>query len=39
VLHAILLVPVTLLGLAFMMVEGVRWTEVRKLGELERRCG
>jgi uncharacterized protein (TIRG00374 family) len=28
VLHAILLVPVTLLGLAFMGMEGVRWTQV-----------
>ncbi len=28
VLHAILLVPVTLLGLVFMGVEGVRWSEV-----------
>ena len=28
VLHAILLIPVTLLGLAFMAREGVRWTEV-----------
>ena len=35
VLHAILLLPVTLLGLVFMAVEGVRWTEVGKLGELE----
>ncbi len=37
VLHAILLVPVTLLGLVFMAVEGVRWTEVGRLGELETR--
>jgi len=28
VLHAILLVPVTLLGLLFMTLEGVKWTEV-----------
>ncbi len=28
VLHAILLIPVTLLGLIFMAVEGIRWTEV-----------
>ncbi|MBC7226023.1 MAG: flippase-like domain-containing protein [Thermoflexales bacterium] len=28
VLHAILLIPVTLLGLIFMAVEGVHWTEV-----------
>jgi uncharacterized protein (TIRG00374 family) len=28
VLHAILLIPVTLLGMVFMGVEGVRWTEV-----------
>ncbi len=28
VLHAILLIPVTLLGLIFMAMEGVRWTEV-----------
>ncbi len=28
VLHAILLVPVTLLGLVFMAMEGVQWTEV-----------
>jgi len=28
VLHAILLLPVTLLGLVFMALEGVRWTEV-----------
>jgi uncharacterized protein (TIRG00374 family) len=36
-LHAILLVPVTLLGLAFMAAEGVRWTEVGRLGELQAR--
>jgi uncharacterized protein (TIRG00374 family) len=30
VLHAILLVPVTLLGLVFMAAEGVQWTEVWK---------
>jgi uncharacterized protein (TIRG00374 family) len=35
VLHAILLLPVTLLGLAFMAMEGVQWTEVGKLGELK----
>jgi uncharacterized protein (TIRG00374 family) len=35
VLHAILLLPVTLLGLAFMSIEGVQWTEVGKLGELK----
>lgn len=35
VLHAILLVPVTLLGLIFMALEGVRWAEVGKLEELE----
>jgi uncharacterized protein (TIRG00374 family) len=35
VLHAILLLPVTLLGLVFMALEGVRWTEVGKLGKLE----
>ncbi|HUX76357.1 MAG TPA: lysylphosphatidylglycerol synthase transmembrane domain-containing protein [Anaerolineae bacterium] len=34
VLHAILLLPVTLLGLAFMAMEGVQWTEVGRLGEL-----
>ncbi|MGD8998313.1 MAG: lysylphosphatidylglycerol synthase transmembrane domain-containing protein [Anaerolineae bacterium] len=28
VLHAILLIPVTLLGLVFMAGEGVRWTEI-----------
>ncbi|HHS97254.1 MAG TPA: flippase-like domain-containing protein [Chloroflexi bacterium] len=31
VLHAILLLPVTLLGLVFMGIEGVRWAEVREL--------
>jgi uncharacterized membrane protein YbhN (UPF0104 family) len=35
VLHAILLLPVTLLGLAFMATEGVQWAEVGRLGELE----
>ena len=35
VLHAILLLPVTLLGLVFMGLEGIRWTEVGKLGDLE----
>lgn len=35
VLHAILLLPVTLLGLAFMALEGVRWAEVEKLGDWE----
>ncbi|MGD2148008.1 MAG: UPF0104 family protein, partial [Anaerolineae bacterium] len=28
VLHAILLIPVTLLGLVFMAREGIRWAEV-----------
>ncbi len=32
VLHAILLLPVTLLGLLFMAREGVRWAEVTSLG-------
>ncbi len=36
VLHAILLVPVTLLGLVFMWAEGVRWSEV---GEAARMRG
>jgi len=35
VLHAILLLPVSLLGLAFMAREGVRWTEVWKMQERE----
>lgn len=35
ILHAILLLPVTLLGLVFMGLEGIRWTEVGKLGRLE----
>jgi uncharacterized protein (TIRG00374 family) len=35
VLHAILLLPVTLLGLAFMAMEGIQWTEVGRLGKLE----
>lgn len=38
VLHAILLVPVTLLGLVFMGLEGVRWTDlevVARLGEAQ----
>ena len=35
VLHAILLLPVTLLGLAFMALEGVQWKEVGKLGGLK----
>ena len=34
VLHAILLVPVTLLGLVFMGVEGVRWSEVGKAARI-----
>lgn len=37
VLHAILLVPVTLLGLVFMAIEGVRWTEIGGLEELKQR--
>jgi len=37
VLHAILLLPVTLLGLVFMALEGVRWAEVGRLGDLEGR--
>ncbi|HID90026.1 MAG TPA: flippase-like domain-containing protein [Anaerolineae bacterium] len=39
VLHAILLLPVTLLGLVFMGIEGVQWAEVRELagsGETEK---
>lgn len=35
VLHAILLLPVTLLGLIFMAIEGVQWAEVRELAEGE----
>jgi uncharacterized protein (TIRG00374 family) len=35
VLHAILLVPVTLLGLVFMAREGVRWAEVWELERSE----
>jgi hypothetical protein len=35
VLHAILLVPVTLLGLVFMALEGVRWAELGELDDLE----
>jgi uncharacterized protein (TIRG00374 family) len=38
VLHAILLLPVTLLGLVFMGLEGVRWTDlgvVARLGEAQ----
>ncbi|MFQ6100512.1 MAG: lysylphosphatidylglycerol synthase transmembrane domain-containing protein [Anaerolineae bacterium] len=35
ILHAILLLPVTLLGLVFMALEGVRWAEVGELGDLE----
>ena len=35
VLHAILLLPVTLLGLVFMALEGVQWAELGKLGDLE----
>lgn len=34
VLHAILLLPVTLLGLVFMAREGVRWAEVREAQRL-----
>ncbi len=37
VLHAILLVPVTLLGLVFMGMEGVRWTEVGEAARLRSR--
>jgi len=36
ILHAILLIPVTLLGLVFMAREGVQWAEVGKLGEWEK---
>ena len=39
VLHAILLLPVTLLGLVFMGLEGVRWTEVGRLDMLRREDG
>ena len=38
VLHAILLLPVTLLGLVFMGLEGVRWTDlgvVARLGQVQ----
>jgi uncharacterized membrane protein YbhN (UPF0104 family) len=35
VLHAILLIPVTLLGLVFMAGEGVRWTEVWEIDRPE----
>jgi len=31
VLHAILLLPVTLLGLAFMAREGIQWAEIREI--------
>jgi uncharacterized protein (TIRG00374 family) len=34
VLHAILLIPVTLLGLVFMALEGIRWAEIRGLEDL-----
>ena len=34
VLHAILLLPVTLLGLVFMGLEGVRWTDLGVVGRL-----
>ena len=34
VLHAILLLPVTLLGLIFMALEGVRWTEIGEAAKL-----
>jgi uncharacterized protein (TIRG00374 family) len=37
VLHAILLFPVTLLGLVFMAREGVRWTEVWEVNRSESR--
>ncbi len=33
VLHAILLIPVTLLGLVFMAMEGVRWAEVSQAAQ------
>ena len=35
VLHAILLLPVTLLGLVYMAREGIQWTEVGRLTDLE----
>ena len=35
VLHAILLLPVTLLGLVFMALEGVQWTDIGKLREMD----
>jgi hypothetical protein len=35
VLHAILLIPVTLLGLVFMAREGVRWAEVWEVDRSE----
>ncbi len=35
VLHAILLVPVTLLGLIFMAREGVRWAEVSQAAQAD----
>jgi uncharacterized protein (TIRG00374 family) len=37
VLHAILLLPVTLLGLVFMALEGVRWTEIGEAAKLRER--
>ncbi len=39
VLHAILLVPVTLLGLVLMAVEGVRWAEVREAAQIQKGRG
>lgn len=36
VLHAILLIPVTLLGLVFMGMEGIRWAEVGEAAQLRR---
>lgn len=36
VLHAILLLPVTLLGLIFMAVEGVHWAEVGEVARAQR---
>jgi len=39
VLHAILLLPVTLLGLVFMAVEGVRWSEIGDAARLSDASG
>lgn len=39
VLHAILLVPVTLLGLAFMALEGVHWAEVGEAARIRETSG